>query len=296
MDIAVNFLDLVRNSIDDEVKRKKLVRMLIDNSSQFKLAAFFNKDTGQTMTIQEIMKNEGREKAEAILEQMLISLAENIDEVKPITLTIDEVNELMEKVKNGTATSEEKEMLKVALEAGAANMDIDNNQKFIRLLILTFIDILDFANKEINFKPNLGDVSISYELFMTACLALNDKTKMARYKDASPDVITSIGKRIADDMQKACEDYWNKAGKVPAPEFIIAGLLQYLNRVCFASNFPCATGKDIQELFGFEDNNESNEEESESDNTNSGIVQPICHGSNNCSDNDSMKNLLKEDD
>lgn len=297
-----DLLKLISGQLQNEEDRRRLARKLLNDESDLTTqVAFIHKKDGEPVSLKQLVEREGMEKAEEMLMGMLESLANSTD-VQNMQLSIEEANEILEKVRNGEATSEEEQIAKVLSSTQyAERLKEDNSTNMMHLIIQMCLDLIRFAYAKVHYAPQISDFMMTMQVLASTSLSLTPSSVLSKYKDHAPNTMISMGNQIKEDMQKCCEqNIW--AGKYIQPEYVVLGLIAWLNEILCAQEWEIPRAEELGDALGIKMEPLSGEEDEQKP-ENPGVVQPICHGSNNDNngskvlsfENKAMKNMLKDD-
>ena len=299
MDIN-NLMGLVSEKLQNEEDRMRLARLILeDKSSLTKQTAFLSKKDGSLITLDEFIEKEGYDAALRLVMSMLESLSEN----EPGTLkqfTSDDINDILARVNNGEGSDEDMAIAKMFEDGHYADtLKEQNSQNMMHMILKNMFDMIYFVMEEKHYTPMLADFTAMMELLISESLILTPSSALYSFKDiADPKAIVNVGKEVCEDMQKACfSTIWKD--KAIKHEYIIMGLLAWLNQLVSANEYECAHSQDIIDHMGIGDAivlEDEKAQETESPE----VVQPICHGSNDgkivsFENTRVMRNLLKDD-
>lgn len=300
-------MKLVANKLQDKDERIRLARKLLeDEGSLAYKTAFLHKESGNMITLGEMIEKEGYDKTLEMVVQILESLAEKGGESYVRQFNADDVNAAIVRVKNGEG-SEDDEALAKMFGSGeyADTLKEKNSENMMHMILQNWFDMVHFAMEDKGYVPQLSDLTTMVEMIIVETLVLTPSSALYKFKDArSSTPIINIGKQVAEDMEKACRStIWKD--KTIAPEYILMGLISWMNQIIITNEYDCVSAQEMIDHMdigsevevGNPDGNEQQEQE-QAENI-PGVAQPICHGSNNGKvipfENNAMKNLLKDD-
>jgi len=284
------------NLTSEEVKnlspeeKREFVRSLIHSEAAEVHAAFFNPHTGQTVGMRELAEQIGEEQAIDIIVKMIDSAS-----TETLTMTKEEIKDLMLRAKRGECTDRELHML----EYITARMEEEDNIQFERNFMDITINLIDFAQNGVPYNPQLHDMYSAVVVLTVISMINSENGALTKYNNGDGPMVSEMATHIADDIYNT----WKASCTSPVDtELVVLGLLQLAAKLSFEEGFTFAKSQDLADAIGLELSHEFervNEEEideaSEPSNTNGSneeakICKPITHDPSD----ENMRNLLKD--
>jgi hypothetical protein len=227
------------SEMTEEEKREYCRKLIHSSKAANAIAAFFDPKSGRTIRLSEFIERAGSE------EEAIDKLVDIIDHTQSITLNDDDVHELIEKVKNGKATDQEKLILKsIFKETG-----FENIQHFQSAEIDILVDLIHHAQTRIGFDAPLECLITPISVIAMASLACSGDEAVSKYKDSSPTVLLEILNQIGNDIyttwKDSCEEEIDTS-------LIILSLLHVASALAAKENMLIAKSTDIADLLGIE--------------------------------------------
>lgn len=289
------------NMTPEEVKKlpleekREFVRNLIHSEAAGIHAAFFNPSTGKSMTMSELAKQIGEEEAIDAIVKMLDSA-----ESSAITMTKDEIKELLLKAKRGECTEHELHML----EYITSEMEDSDNIQFERSFMELLIDLINFSQNGVPYEPQLHDV-YSVLIVTTIISMINaDEGVLTKYDNGDGPMISEMATTIADDIY----DTWKASCTSPVDtELVIIGLLQLAAKLAYEEGYKFSKAELLADAIGLElpevepcsdceckdcecEVDEASVQDTENGSNAGKVCQPIVHDPSD----ENMRNLLKD--
>lgn len=297
-------MKLIAAKLQDKDERMRLARKILEDESRLTQTAFVNAGDGSAITLKQYLDEYGYENALNAVVRLLESFAQD-GNANMKSYTSDEVNDALYRVSIGEGSEEDKAVAKMFEGSQyAEKLKEQNSQNMMHMFLHNMFQMIHFAVEDKHYTPLLADFTIMMELLLTETLMLTPSSALYRFKDTTNSAAINIGKQVADDMQKACmSTIWKD--KSISPEYIIMGLLSWLNQIINTNEYEFVTARemiehmDIGDEIDLDDDSSGETEEKEEQTEVPGVAQPICHGSNNDKvvsfEDRAMKNLLKDD-
>ena len=227
------------SEMTEEEKREYCRKLIHSSKAANAIAAFFDPKSGRTIKMNEFVEKAGGE------EEAIDKLVEIIDQTKSITLDDDDIRVIIEKIKNGTATEQEKAILKsIFKETG-----FENVQHFQSAEIDILVDLIHHAQTRIGFDAPLDCLITPISVIAMASLACSGDEAVGKYKDSSPSMLLEILNQIGDDIyttwKDSCEEEVNDS-------LVILSLLHVASALAAKNHMPIAKATDIADLLGIE--------------------------------------------
>lgn len=227
------------SEMTEEEKREYCRKLIHSSKAANAIAAFFDPKSGRTIKMNEFVEKAGGE------EEAIDKLVEIIDQTKSITLDDDDIRVIIEKIKNGTATEQEKAILKsIFKETG-----FENVQHFQSAEIDILVDLIHHAQTRIGFDAPLDCLITPISVIAMASLACSGDEAVGKYKDSSPSMLLEILNQIGDDIyttwKDSCEEEVNDS-------LVILSLLHVAAALAAKNHMPITKATDIADLLGIE--------------------------------------------
>lgn len=182
-----------------EKEKREYARNLIHSSKAANvIAAFFDPHSGKKVTINEFVEMAGGE------EEAIDKLVKALDHthMHAVTLDADDVQELMEKLKKGEATEEEKAILQQIV----MDMGFGNRQHFEHATIDTLVDVINFAQNKVGYNPGLMELIMPVLVVSSISSICSDNEEVNKYKDAGAHALIEICDQIGNDIYETWKD------------------------------------------------------------------------------------------
>ena len=276
-----NLKDFLKDFLSDKDKKEKLIQSIIEDGGEGLggSAVFVDKRTGKKIELKEIIEREGAEAAKETVEDMLQSILKGADRAE--VYTVKEINEIVHKVKNGTASENEERIADLFLSGENASKIVEANSAEITKNIISYlIDVTVFFDKKAHYNATFEDYTTAIDMFVLASLMNTKGTVLEKYRNSGASAVVNVQGRIFSAMLDACEKEM-QISKMN-PELVLIGLLAWINALCMENKFHVGNPQEIAKMYDMDiiDTDEYKDVENNS--------------SESKSDND-MKNLLKED-
>jgi len=282
--------DEIKNLSTEE--KKEFVRALLSESSHV-TAAFIDPETGKSYNFSELVEAKGEEEAIDIIIKVLESSS-----TKTMALTGEQVNELLSKARKGECTEDELDMLKMILSS--SKLEDTDFMQFQESFMAMLLDLTNYAQKEIGYKPSLYDVVTPISILTTVSGLLSETSSIHKYAHMSPPALTNmvnqLGKDIYDTWKASCTSEVDK-------ELVILGLFHLIEKLAIECSVELHDAKEIATSLSvpIRDISDDNECECcgdcncENENHNgSNIIKPHVFNASQNEDED-MRDSLKED-
>ena len=282
----------------DEIKnlstedKREFVRSLIKESSQV-TAAFIDPETGKSYNFSDLVERKGEEEAIDLIIKVLESSS-----AKTIALTGAQVNELLDKAKRGECTKEEEEMLKMVLSS--SDLRESDFMHFQQSFVGTLLELMNFAQKSVGYKPTLYDVITPLSVLSTINGLLSESSALHKYAHMTPPALTNMGIRIGKDIY----DTWKASCTSEVEkELVIMGLFHLIETLAIECSVEFQDAEEIAGSLGIQIGSFDCDEECgccdgncscENENHNgSNVIQPSVFNASSQEDSD-MRDTLKD--
>lgn len=278
----------VKNLSPEE--KREFVRSLIHSEAAEVHAAFFNPHTKQTVGMRELAEQIGEEEAIDLIVKMIDSA-----KTETLTMTKDEIKDLMLRAKRGDCTEHELHMLQYITE----RMEEEDNIQFERNFMDIVINLIDFAQSAVPYEPQLHDAYSAMVVLTVISMINSENSALAKYNNTDGPMVSEMATHIADDIYNT----WSASCTSPVDtELVILGLLQLAAKLAFEKDYKFAKAQDMADAIGVDLSGEFErvgedeiDEASEQDtangsNTEAKICQPIIHDPSD----ENMRDLLKD--
>jgi len=244
MDIGIN-TGLIFSALPHDRQKEIVHTLLINpdkrNNIKTMIVAIGKDDESQRLDIDALIENEGIEAAEDLLINIMSSSA-----CSTHMLDANAIDELMEKVRNGTATKEEKCIAEQIM--GEMMTAMNGTHEFITILTQIILDLMHYVNETGLHVSHINDIIVGIYLLSIGIMCNNPKSVMYKHKDNTPSQNLAIGEQIAQDIQKCLEEHLWKDTDVPA-EYKTLGALKYIEKV--SAGNPGMFGNDVKAIANF---------------------------------------------
>ena len=270
-----------RNLSSEE--KKEFVRKLIHSEAAEVHAAFFNPQTKEAVDMRGLVEQFGEEKA---LDIIIEAFEKGNTEAK--TLTGDDIKALILKAQRGECTEDELNLLEFIQ---SQIMDKEDCIHFQRSWLSSSIDLINFAQTEVEYSPQVVDLLSAMIILFTVSGTLSENGALSKYTINDGPMLTEMCGEIADDIYNT---WAASCTSLPDPELIMLSLIQLACKIAHENCFTFSNGMALADalnidLCSCEDCNED-AEESNGSNEQSKVCKPIVHPAKDAD----MRDLLKE--
>lgn len=260
-----------------EEEKKEFVRELI-HSEAAKSAAFYNPITGDFVSADGLVEHLGEEKAIEII-------MNTFDDARSVSLTNEDVAELIMKAEKGECTEEELRLLDFVTDK---IMKTDDHLQFEKAWLETTVDLLNFVQKEVGYFPKVHDLLTGALILVSTSGMVSDKGGLSKYDFTDVPIITEMSAQVADDIYDAWK---NSCTSLPDPEITVIGLLNLALKIAHDNNLEFSKSDDIAKGIGLTLIDEYDKDDEDTNGSNHICKPNLYRGS---SDDEEMRDLLKE--
>ena len=235
-------MDLMNFMSSDEFKqmshdeKREAIRNLIHeiNEDSSARAVLFNPEEQKSYSLNELIDVIGEEK----VIDLLIRAMEQGD-MTPRSFTKEELKEALKRKSNGTATSEDEQMISLFNHVTEESEQIQLNKNLTAIIV----EFIDFAQNARHFNPTFGDFLTTFNIIATITGMYTNGTSLSKYQQAGPITVHHISKEIADDILKTWID---TCSEVPDDYMMLCALLEATQ--VYANKIKMCDGKIYKEI------------------------------------------------
>lgn len=273
------------SNLSDEEKRE-LVRSLIYAEDSHVKAVFLNAETGDRISVEDVVKDLGEE--EAI--EMLIGALNDAD-TKAMSFSKKEMGDLFESYREGNVTEEEKSLMMALLNEAMESKPA----KFQTMVMDMILQTVNTWEKSLGYTPKFIDLALIVQVFSAVNMISTSGGKLEKFKHMGPSQLGEITGKIGDDIY----DTWKATlTSEVEDELVILALTSLMVKLSLKNRIPLGNIEEMADRLGvilqdFENGYENGSNEMPH------ILKPATY---NCSDEDDeddeededMRNLLKD--
>lgn len=229
------FTDL--KTLSSEERKAHLRSILESKDGKFK-AVLFDAQKNRTVSIFEMADEMGIDACVDFLDDLI----ENA-ECKSQTLTKDEVQEVLKRVRSGNGTEEDEEIFNAIMDSLANS----NTNHFHMGLNEMAVEMIEFAQNNVGYQPYVADVLGSISILCLINLIHVEECAMHKHINAGPEVVTEIATQVADDIYNAWEATLTEK---PDPSLVLSGLMFLALRVAKEAGYKFVDADTLKRYMG----------------------------------------------
>ena len=223
-------------------ERKELIRHLIERKDETVGLILFDAKKGRNINVYELADEMGVDRCVDFLNDLVGKGAG-----KTASIKMDELKDLIEKVKRGEASELETQMAYSIMKARMDDAEADFTANFLDNLL----GFLKFTNEEIGYTPSISDVMCTVGMLCTSEMTHCNNNGLSKYNfKANTNAVSDIGVAIGDDIY----DAWKATlTEEVDPSLVLTGLMYLTTRVAAEAGYTITHIEEIADDLGIKD-------------------------------------------